>query len=451
MTTTLTRRMNGRIPATFLVFLLLFALLATTQTNVLDSGPVASYIIQAEDLIAAKTAVTQTGAQITHELGIINSVAADLTSAQYAALDRQGFVLHENTAVHSASTIFSAYHSSDVPKSISSSGSPSISSVINVPSGGTIASVKVLNLQGSHTYVGDLDFNLISPQGTEVQILNLGRCGGDENFDIHLDDSAASGNFPCPPTDGGAYQPSNALSAFAGEDSQGTWTLRVDDNANADGGSLDSWSLEIGVDDAPPPSDPPSGSAYQTHTVRDEFNTNAWNNNDGDTDWLDEWMVTYGRTFAQVTNGQLQISGSEFDFIIREFYAKDAVSAMLSFTYQRNFVSSTDGFKVYWGNGYGGSHHKILTVSGAGIDTTPQQVTIDLTPYLDNPDRATIKFYDSYAHLDDNSSLLIDDVQITFTTYRPDTDYTTLVDAYLAHNQGLTGDGIAVAVVDTGL
>ncbi|MCP4284707.1 MAG: S8 family peptidase, partial [Gammaproteobacteria bacterium] len=46
---------------------------------------------------------------------------------------------------------------------------------------------------------------------------------------------------------------------------------------------------------------------------------------------------------------------------------------------------------------------------------------------------------------------LIDDVQITFTTYRPDTDYTTLVDAYLAHNQGLTGDGIAVAVVDTGL
>ncbi|MCP4359479.1 MAG: hypothetical protein GY796_15830, partial [Chloroflexi bacterium] len=249
-------------------------------------------------------------------------------------------------------------------------------------------------------------------------------------------------------------QPSNDLSAFAGEDNQGTWTLRVDDNYNYDGGSLDSWSLEIGVDDAPPPSDPPSGSAYQTHTVRDEFNANAWNNNDGDTDWDDEWGFEYGETFAQVTNGQLQISGSEFNWIARNFYAKDAVSAMLSFTYQRNFVSSTDEFMVYWDNGYGGSwNNKILTVSGAGIDTTPQQVTIDLTPYLDNPSLAGIYFKDSLpsTHLDDNSSFLIDDVQITFTTYRPDTDYTTLVDAYLAHNQGLTGDGIAVAVVDTGL
>ncbi|MCP4422923.1 MAG: hypothetical protein GY803_00375, partial [Chloroflexi bacterium] len=234
--TTLTHRTNGRIPATFLIiFLFLFTLLATTQPAALNSGSVASYIIQAEEMETAAAKVEQVGGHITHRLNIINSVAADLTSLQYEQLAVQGLTLSANSAVSSASgNSTTVYHSSDVPKSISSSGTPSISSVINIPDSGAIATVKVLNLQGSHTYINDLDFNLISPQGTEVQILNR-PCGSQDNFDIHLDDSAASANFPCPPTDGGAYQPSNDLSAFAGEDSQGAWTLRVDDNYNNDG------------------------------------------------------------------------------------------------------------------------------------------------------------------------------------------------------------------------
>ncbi|MCP5098496.1 MAG: hypothetical protein GY943_23345 [Chloroflexi bacterium] len=148
------------------------------------------------------------------------------------------------------------YDSTDVPKSISTSGTPSISSIISVASGGTIDDINVLNLNGTHTYVGDLDFNLISPASTEVQIMPQA-CSSQDNFDLSLDDEAGSA-IPCPPTGGGTHQPGAALSTFDGEDSTGTWTLRIDDNANLDGGSLDGWSLEICTEGAPPPTNTPA-------------------------------------------------------------------------------------------------------------------------------------------------------------------------------------------------
>ncbi|MCB1560705.1 MAG: cadherin domain-containing protein [Xanthomonadales bacterium] len=134
--------------------------------------------------------------------------------------------------------------STDVPKTISTSGKPTVTSTLNAAVGGTIADLNVLNLNGSHTWFNDLDFTLASPSATSVQIMARS-CNSEDNFDLNLDDEAAPGAWPCPPTDGGTYQPSNALSAFDGEDPDGTWTLTVKDNFNLDGGSLNGWSLEI--------------------------------------------------------------------------------------------------------------------------------------------------------------------------------------------------------------
>lgn len=142
------------------------------------------------------------------------------------------------------------YTSTDVPKTISTSGTPSVSSILNVAVSGAIADVNVLNLNGTHTYMSDLDFNLISPLGTEVQIM-ASSCGSTDNFNLNLDDAAA-GTWPCPPVGGGTYQPSNPLSTFNGQNSGGTWTLRIDDNANLDGGSLNGWGLEICVEGSGP-------------------------------------------------------------------------------------------------------------------------------------------------------------------------------------------------------
>ena len=146
-----------------------------------------------------------------------------------------------NTPVPGTCTV---YNSTDIPKTISTSGTPSVSSVLNIAGSGVIDDINVLNLNGTHTWINDLDFNLTSPSGTEVQIMARS-CSSEDNFNLNLDDEATPGSWPCPPTGGGTYQPSNALSTFDGQSANGTWTLRVDDNANLDGGSLNGWSLEV--------------------------------------------------------------------------------------------------------------------------------------------------------------------------------------------------------------
>lgn len=141
-------------------------------------------------------------------------------------------------------TTCTVYNSADVPKTISTSGTPTVTSIVNVAGGGVIADVNVLNLNGTHTWINDLDFNLSSPAGTAVQIMARS-CSSEDNFALNLDDEAAPSSWPCPPIGGGTYQPSNPLSAFDGQNSAGTWTLTIHDNANLDGGSLNGWSVEI--------------------------------------------------------------------------------------------------------------------------------------------------------------------------------------------------------------
>ncbi|MEL6672476.1 MAG: reprolysin-like metallopeptidase [Bacteroidota bacterium] len=132
----------------------------------------------------------------------------------------------------------------DVPKNIPNSVT-TISSDLNFPNSGSIQSVKVVNLSGTHTYISDLVFRLISPSGTQVVLIDE-ICSNENNFNINLEDGASAyNNIPCPPTDGLTYEPLEALSAFQGEDPQGTWTLEVDDVFPQDGGSLNAWGLEI--------------------------------------------------------------------------------------------------------------------------------------------------------------------------------------------------------------
>jgi len=138
----------------------------------------------------------------------------------------------------------------DVPKAISASGTPTVTSTLNIPTAGTISDLNVVDLVGSHTWINDLVVTLTSPQGTAVTLFTR-ICDSEDNFDVNFDDAAAPGALPCPPTGGGTYQPNQVLSAFNGENQQGTWTLTINDMANLDGGSLTSWGLNICSDVAP--------------------------------------------------------------------------------------------------------------------------------------------------------------------------------------------------------
>ena len=119
-----------------------------------------------------------------------------------------------------------------------------------------------LNLQTflTHTFSSDLDVTLLSPAGTIVTITTDNGGGNDNvyNGTAWDDDANPLGQVPYATNDGlvtdSAYVnnvvetplvPEEAMAAFLGEDPNGTWTLTISDDANLDGGSLNSWTLEL--------------------------------------------------------------------------------------------------------------------------------------------------------------------------------------------------------------
>ena len=135
-----------------------------------------------------------------------------------------------------------------------------VSDTITVPDSAVITDVDVA-LQVTHTWVGDLCVTLVHQStGTTVDLIQRMGTGGvchlggpfgcaQNNFDIVLDDTGTGGpiesqcalNLSSPP----GYVPNNPLAAFNALDSAGDWTLTVSDNAAADFGTFDNWSLII--------------------------------------------------------------------------------------------------------------------------------------------------------------------------------------------------------------
>ncbi len=112
----------------------------------------------------------------------------------------------------------------------------------------------VIDIDATHTWASDMEVFLESPAGTIVQLwTNVGGSGDD--FDVLIADSAASNlsSVTCPtaPCIGGFRPelfgtgttpdaPGNAIamSAFDGQNGNGTWMLRIEDIAGGDSGEL---------------------------------------------------------------------------------------------------------------------------------------------------------------------------------------------------------------------
>ena len=121
---------------------------------------------------------------------------------------------------------------------VSQSIEPGLSIPDNNPSGvtsvmavsGTGATVTAdfnVDINLTHTYIGDLIVRLTSPGGTTVTLHN--RSGGSANDLI--------GNYP------GTLTPAQPLSNFIGDPIDGDWTMFVSDNAGIDLGTLNSWAI----------------------------------------------------------------------------------------------------------------------------------------------------------------------------------------------------------------
>ena len=94
-----------------------------------------------------------------------------------------------------------------------------VSDAITVSNSGTATSVSV-TLGITHTYIGDLKVDLVAPDGTAMTLHNYSDGSAD---DIDKTYAPSFGSVPI----------------------SGVWTLRINDNYNADSGVLNSWTLTI--------------------------------------------------------------------------------------------------------------------------------------------------------------------------------------------------------------
>ena len=135
---------------------------------------------------------------------------------------------------------------------IPASGVNTITSEINVQGIGEInVDMVSVTIDLNHTYTGDLEISLVSPDDKEVVLVQRKGGGGDNFNNTTFDDTAseaiAAGTAPY----SGTFQPEGRLADFQGIAPTGIWRLIVKDQADVDGGVLNSWSLALKSNDTP--------------------------------------------------------------------------------------------------------------------------------------------------------------------------------------------------------
>jgi subtilisin-like proprotein convertase family protein len=133
----------------------------------------------------------------------------------------------------------------DVPKAIPDANATGISSSVTVAGTGTVSNVDVSIARITHTWVGDLQIELIGPDGTRVMLAD--RPGGPDNAGDNFVGTVFSDSATTPLSAGaapyaGTFKPQGGrLAAFAGRPVGGKWTLRVADVSAYDSGTLSGW------------------------------------------------------------------------------------------------------------------------------------------------------------------------------------------------------------------
>lgn len=150
------------------------------------------------------------------------------------------------------------YTSTDVPVTIPE-GPAIVTSALTIPGNPRIEDLDVaINL--THNFMADLDVQLTAPGGNTVGLFSdIGSVtsGVQTTMDTVFDDEAAVPSL-FNVTQGMRLTPelNYRLSWFDGQPAGGNWTLTIRDDAAADGGALNGWSLRV-CEVPPPPACPP--------------------------------------------------------------------------------------------------------------------------------------------------------------------------------------------------
>lgn len=123
-----------------------------------------------------------------------------------------------------------------------------VTSIITVAENGTIGnefSIENLMLSITHDFVGDLDINLTSPEGTTLILSNENGGSGNNYTDTVFQDGGDPINATSPPFTG-TFEPQGGTFAdtFMGEEINGDWTLTIIDVfSSSDMGTLDNFCM----------------------------------------------------------------------------------------------------------------------------------------------------------------------------------------------------------------
>jgi len=137
------------------------------------------------------------------------------------------------------------FSSADVPEIIPVEGTPEVRSTIQLDEDGVIHSLRVIDLNITHSWINDLTVRLQSPQGEDAILFDQ-ICGNENLINLTFgDDGSAHANLPCPPESPETFQGQESLDIFSDKEIRGTWNLLIKDHFNLDGGQLNSWALEV--------------------------------------------------------------------------------------------------------------------------------------------------------------------------------------------------------------
>lgn len=149
-----------------------------------------------------------------------------------------------------ALTALTTYEALGSPMSIPDEST--ITSTLTVPNEFEISDVNV-EIDITHATDQDLDVFLIAPDGTRVELFTDVGINGNNFTSTTLDDQAStsitSGFAPF----SGGFRPEGSLATLDGMQAQGTWTLEVTDDKQRYAGTLNHWSLQLGVKIPPLP------------------------------------------------------------------------------------------------------------------------------------------------------------------------------------------------------
>jgi subtilisin family serine protease len=119
-------------------------------------------------------------------------------------------------------------------------------STINVGQDFNIADVNV-RVTLTHTYDEDLILDLVSPDGTTVNLANRRGGSGDNYKTTTFNDEALTPISAGAAPFNGNFMPEQSLTVYDGRNARGLWQLRINDVAAQDTGLLQSWSIDFAV------------------------------------------------------------------------------------------------------------------------------------------------------------------------------------------------------------